>query len=187
MLVTPARLRRAAVAIAIAGALSALSSAAEAHGELISSTPADGAALADLPSVRLEFSEDLLDIGNSVQEFTDSTGAAQDLVLSYPQPNVIEAPVNQVASGPVVIDWRNASVDGHTEEGQLHVTVEAAAATPGSTATQEAIATSPDPLPTAAEPPLRWRSQPVAARHPWNRAHRWRSRGDHCRDQASAG
>ena len=149
MLVTPARLSRAIAVLAVSGAIAMSAIPAQAHGELVSSNPTDGATVAALNSIRLEFSEELLEIGNSVA-VTDSAGVVQDLVLAYPQPNVIEAPVGAVAPGAVTIAWRSASVDGHTEEGQLHVMLEATAATPGATATLTATATSPDPLPSAA-------------------------------------
>ena len=159
MLVTPARLSRAFAILVVTGALAATANPAQAHGELVSSNPADGASLTELASVRLEFSEELLDIGNSVT-VTDSSGAVQDLVLTYPQPNAIEAPVAAVAPGAVTIAWRNASVDGHSEEGELHVTVETPVATQAPDASPSAqltlISAAPSPsitaVPTAVAP-----------------------------------
>lgn len=126
-----------ALAIAVLGsAIVAVSLPASAHAELVSSDPADGATVTELTSVHLEFSEELLEIGNSIK-VTDGTGATQDLTVTLAEPTVLEAPVGALAPGDITIAWRNASVDGHTEEGELHVTLEAAA--PSS---------SPDPTPS---------------------------------------
>ena len=164
MLVTPARLSRAIAVLAVCGAIAMSATPAQAHGELVSSTPADGATLTELTSVRLQFSEELLEIGNSVT-VTDSADAAQQLVLAYPQPNVIEAPVGAVAPGAVTIAWRSASVDGHTEEGELHVTLEAPETSPTPAVTLTETATSPDPLtsPTAAVTSV----EPASGPNPW--------------------
>ena len=148
---TPRLAIRRAVAISVlGGALLALAIPASAHAELVSSTPADGATVTSLTSVRLEFSEELLEIGNSIT-VTDSAGVSHELVVTRPEPTVLEAPVGVLGTGEVTIAWRNASVDGHTEEGELHVTLAppspspsaTSAAQPGSVATLTAIAATP--------------------------------------------
>ncbi len=117
---------------------------ASAHAELTGSDPADGATVAELSTVRLEFSEELLEIGNSIT-VTDGAGATQDLTVTLAEPTVLEAPVGPLAPGDITIAWRNASVDGHTEEGELHVTLSAPVASVTPSATPSA---SPSPSPS---------------------------------------
>ena len=119
MPVRPA-LRRALATLTLAGAALAVALPASAHAELVDSDPADGSTVATLDTIRLEFSEELLDIGNSIT-VTDGSGAIQDLEVTLSEPTVLEAPVGGLAPGEITIAWRNASVDGHTEEGELHV------------------------------------------------------------------
>jgi methionine-rich copper-binding protein CopC len=150
-------LRRALAVAVVTGALAAVALPASAHAELISSDPADGATVAELTSIHFEFSEDLLEIGNSVV-VTDGDGVQHDADLTYPESNQIDAAVTDIAPGDVTIAWRNASVDGHTEEGELHVTLVAASPSPSAsptptvtvtaTATAEPVAT-PSASPTA--------------------------------------
>jgi len=146
---SPTSLRRALAVAVLGAALVAVALPASAHADLVSSDPAEGATVSELTSVRLEFSEELLDIGNSIT-VTDGAGATQELAVSHPDPAVLEAPVGDLAAGNITIAWRNASVDGHTEEGELHVTLEAAVAQPSSTPTAAPTATpSADPSPQA--------------------------------------
>lgn len=149
--------RRALAAVAVAGAFVAIALPASAHAELVSSDPADGAAVTELTTIHLEFSEDLLDIGNSIT-VTDGAGAVHELEVTQPESNVLEAAVGEIASGEVTIAWRNASVDGHTEEGELHVTLVAASpspsasvspsASPSAVLTEVGSAPSPSPSPS---------------------------------------
>jgi methionine-rich copper-binding protein CopC len=131
----PTSVRRALAVAVLGAALVAVALPASAHADLVSSDPADGDTVSELTSVRLEFAEELLEIGNSIT-VTDGAGATQDLVLSQPQPAVLEAPIGDLTPGDITIAWRNASVDGHTEEGELHVTLEAAVAEPSETPTE---------------------------------------------------
>lgn len=138
-MLTSAWVRRAAALVALTGAALAVSLPAAAHAELVSSNPADGATVTELTSVHLEFSEDLLDIGNSIT-VTDGAGVGHELEVAHPSPAVLEAAVADLAPGTITIAWRNASVDGHTEEGELHVTLLAPSPSPSA---------SPSPTPTA--------------------------------------
>ena len=124
--------RRALAAAVLAAVGVGVAIPASAHAELTASNPADGATVSELSSVRLEFSEELLDIGNSIT-VTDGAGASQDLAVTRTDPTVLEAPVAALAPGAITIAWRNASVDGHTEEGELHVTLAAPAVAPSAT------------------------------------------------------
>jgi len=133
------RFLRRALGVAVgAGAVLAVAVPAQAHADLVASDPEDGATVTELTTIHLEFSEELLDIGNSVV-VTDGAGVEHEAALTFPKPNQIDAAVTEVAPGDVVIAWRNASVDGHTEEGELHVTVLAPSPSPSA---------SPSPTPT---------------------------------------
>jgi len=144
---------RALLALTIAGASLAIAVPAFAHAELVASDPVDGATVEELATVRLEFSEELLDIGNSIV-VTDSTGTVQELVVELAAPTVLEAQVAPVAPGDVTIAWRNASVDGHSEEGVLSVTVLAPPPSPSPTPTVTVTATAtPSPSPSVTPSP----------------------------------
>ena len=134
-------LRRAVVVSLLAGAFAAVALPASAHAELVSSDPADGSTVNELATIHFEFSEDLLDIGNSVV-VSGGDGVKQDAVLTYPKANQIDAAVTGVAPGAVTISWRNASVDGHTEEGVLHVTLLAPSPSPSPTPTPTVTVTA---------------------------------------------
>lgn len=160
MVTMPVRplVRRALAVLTLAGASLALALPAAAHAELVDSDPADGSALTSLESVRLEFSEELLDIGNSIT-ITDGADVSHELEVTV-EGTTLEAPVVEpVAPGDVTIAWRNASVDGHTEEGELHVTLEAAPSpSPSPSASQplspSATASAPSPSPSLSVMPV---------------------------------
>lgn len=148
---------RVLASVALVGVFCAIAGTASAHAELVSSDPVDGATVTELTTIHLEFSEDLLEIGNKVT-VTDGAGTAHEATLTFPQPNQIDAAVTDVAPGAVTIAWRNASVDGHTEEGELHVTVLAPSPSPSPTPTVTVTATatpspSPSVTPSASEEP----------------------------------
>jgi len=140
---------RAFAALALAAAFAAIALPASAHAELVSSDPADGATVPELTTIHLEFSEDLLEIGNSVT-VTDGTGTEHEATLTFPEPNQIDAAVTDIAPGAATIAWRNASVDGHTEEGTIAVMVLAPSPSPSPTPTVTVTATAtPSPSPSA--------------------------------------
>jgi len=147
--------RRALVTLGLAGVLTAIALPASAHAELVGSDPAEGATVTELVAVRLEFSEELLDIGNSIT-VTDGAGAVQELEVTLAEPTVLEAPVGELAPGDITFAWRNASVDGHTEEGELHVTLTPPSPSPSPTPTVTVTATataSPSPSATPSPSP----------------------------------
>jgi len=150
MVTMPSRsvFRRALAALALTGVLAAIALPAAAHAELISSDPADGASVTELTTIHLEFSEDLLEIGNKVT-VTDGAGTEHEATLTFPESNQIDATVTDIAPGAVTIAWRNASVDGHTEEGQFGVTLLAPSPSPSPTPTVTVTATAtPSPSPS---------------------------------------
>ena len=119
---TPRIFVRAIVAVLIAAGLTGIGTAASAHAALVSSSPNGGDVLDALPTVRLEFTEALLDIGNAIT-VTDVTGATTNLELTYPKPEVVEASVPALPPGVVTIAFRVVAADGHDLQGTIAVTL----------------------------------------------------------------
>lgn len=105
-----------------------------AHADLVSSTPADGARLDEAPAqVTLVFSEELLADGNVIT-VTDATGAQVDrgdttLDLNDPKRVTLFVTLRSgLGAGAYTVSWKNASADGHSEEGSFGFTIGAASA-----------------------------------------------------------
>jgi methionine-rich copper-binding protein CopC len=134
---------------------------AAAHDSLISTDPANGAAVDSLPSeLTLSFSAVLLsDEGGTVVEVTDAAGT--DLTDGTPtvDQNVVTQPLTGSASGVVTVLWRVVSSDGHPVSGEYSFTV-TGVSTPAPTATSSAAPSSPAPAITA---PTSSQATPVTA------------------------
>lgn len=107
-----------------------------AHAELVSSDPADGARLAAAPAkITLVFSQELEPDGNLIT-VTDAAGNQVDagdttLDLNDPERKTLTVSLRSgLGDGAYTVSWKNASVDGHSEEGTLSFTVGAATAAP---------------------------------------------------------
>lgn len=135
-------LRKLAPVLLIALLALAFGGPVSAHSDLVSSTPADGATVATAPArVTLVFSEELKAEGNLIT-VTDAGGAqvdAGDTALDTSDPKRVTVTVSLkrgLGNGVYMVAWKNASVDGHAEEGTLSFTVGAATAVaPGLPAT----------------------------------------------------
>ncbi len=139
----------------VAVLLAAVAAPASAHSSLLSSDPEDGATVDTLDTIRLEFSEDLLEIGNSIT-IVDGAGEKVKLDVTRPKDNVLKAEVPALAPGELTITWRNASVDGHTEKGEFTVTLLAPPPEPSPTPSptpSETAAPSPTPVPSPSVTP----------------------------------
>lgn len=137
-----------AVAVVALFAL-ALAPAASAHTSLISATPEDGSVLTDLADLRLEFSEELLDVGNSAK-ITDAEGTSTDLVIDLSVPRVLSAPLPaDLAPGEYVIEWRVVANDGHPLEDAIGVTYAPEGAAPTQTASPTTTPSEPAAEPSA--------------------------------------
>ncbi len=109
---------------------------ASAHADLVSSDPADGATLDAAPEkITLVFSEELKADGNLIT-VTDAAGKqvdAGDTTLDLSDAKRVTLTVSLqsgLGDGAYTIAWKNASTDGHSEEGSLAFTVGSAAAAP---------------------------------------------------------
>jgi methionine-rich copper-binding protein CopC len=144
----PRRLRGWVLAIAsVLGLLLAMSSSvlpASAHDELVSSSPAAGAALDPAPSeVTLSYSDNVLEVGVEVS-VTDAGGT--QWVSGAPVvdgPNVSTPLASDMPAGSYTVEWRVVSSDGHPISGTIPFTVTTPVATNTST-----------PTPAASEPPV---------------------------------
>lgn len=142
-------LRRPRVLLAAATALGIMLAAttaiapAQAHDQLVSSTPATDEALDPAPTeVTLTYSDNILEVGVEVV-VTDAGGT--DWVAEAPAvdgPTVTVPLESDMPGGAYTVDWRVVSSDGHPISGTLPFSVTTPAAEP-SPATPEPSASSP--------------------------------------------
>jgi len=152
-------------ALLLAGSGAALTAApaALAHDELVSSTPADGAVLAEAPAeLELVFSSALMDIGNKV---IVADAAGTNLAESEPVLNretLVQA-LPALGNGVYQVNWRAVSSDGHPITGTFSFTVEAPApAAPETSTSSSPAAASPSAPASAAAEPAEEASEPAA-------------------------
>lgn len=133
---------------------------ATAHTELVSSSPSDKAELDSPPAVlELTFSEDLLPetVSIAVQGADAKAVALTDVQVVGPQ--VTAAWPAAVTAGPVAVNYRVVSADGHPVQGALAFTLGPAASTDPS----PPVASGSPAVPTAAEPGSSSLVPPIAA------------------------
>ncbi len=131
---------------------------AQAHSELVSSSPEDGQVLDAPPTeVTLTFNEELLpDFVNVVA--TNADGDVTDLVVSgINGPTAVVAWPPQAPGGEWQIDYRVVSPDGHPIDGSITFSyvAESPSPTPTPSTPSPSPTTSsatPEPAPTSAEP-----------------------------------
>ena len=119
--------------------------AAQAHAELVRSTPADRARLSAIPAqVTLTFSEGIAEQDCAVR------AGGRNLPIHQPagQPNVLVADLSRVqaSGGKLVLDWRSVSSDdGHVATGSISFQIPDAPAADASAAAGAAPIPGPDP------------------------------------------
>lgn len=131
---------------------------AQAHSELVSSSPTDGQVLDAPPTeVTFTFNEDLLpDFVNFVA--TNADGDVTELVVSgINGPTAVVAWPPQAPGGQWQIDYRVVSADGHPVDGSITFSyvAESPSPTPTPSTPSPSPTTSsatPEPAPTSAEP-----------------------------------
>jgi len=133
--------------------------AAQAHDELVSTDPADGATVPSAPSkVTLTFEEPAVSMGTEIE-----VTAPDGTVVSSGEPQLVDTTVSQAVAGELPagkygVTWRVTSQDGHAVSGTFAFT--AAEAAGGASASASASASpSPMPSPSASVAP----SDPVSA------------------------
>lgn len=141
--------------LAAAGILIATPTAASAHDRLISSTPAAGATLLEVPAdLTLTFNAELsADAGSAVIEIVSPAGvniaAAAPVVSGM---NVTQALPTDIEAGGYAVRWKVVSSDGHPISGEFTYGVDAAAIAPAPVETATPTA-EPSAEPTATATP----------------------------------
>ncbi|MFD6136560.1 copper resistance protein CopC [Isoptericola sp. NPDC056618] len=145
--------RRRALAVLLAAALTpvlavAVAQPASAHDRLLSSDPADGATVDEVPTrLTLVFSADVLAAGAQVAVTTpDGTVPAE---VTVDGDEAVAALPDDLPGGDWDVSWRVVSSDGHPIEGELAFTVDAASPSPS--ASPSASPSSTLSSPTASE------------------------------------
>ncbi|WP_062525807.1 copper resistance CopC family protein [Demequina rhizosphaerae] len=112
-----------AVLAALAGALVAVGAPASAHTALVSSTPAEGETVTELAEVSLEFTEQLLDIGNELAiEAPDGTRTALEVQEPVTETITAAVPDDALGAGENILRYRVVAGDGHPIEGDVTFT-----------------------------------------------------------------
>lgn len=133
------RSRRAAVALslcaAVAGVLVLLTGApAAAHASLLSTDPADGAVVQQVPDqIVFTFNEPVRLSTDGVQAFT-STGGDWAVQAQAQDNRLVVTPSSDPGQGTVVVAWKVISEDGHEVGGSLTFSIGAASTGPASAA-----------------------------------------------------
>lgn len=111
--------------VVVIAALSLLPAPARAHDTLISSDPADGAAVETSPEqITLTYSADLLDV-SPVVRIVDADGeTVLEETPTIDGPDAVLDLAEPLPAGEYEIQWRVVSSDGHPIEGTLALTVE---------------------------------------------------------------
>lgn len=129
-------------------------SSAQAHDELISSTPASGEVLKAAPkSLVLTFSGDIKKIG-TILELSDGKGTNVDTTFAIDRREVTVTPSTTLANGDYTLIARVVSSDGHPIDKKIAFEVNDPAAVAGSApATTSAPAASAAPSATPSAQP----------------------------------
>jgi methionine-rich copper-binding protein CopC len=152
------RLSAAAASLALAAlAVLGVAGPASAHDQLLSTTPKDGSVVDALPSeVTLTFSDLVTDAGGEANQVRvlDSSCRPLDDGAAVIQDNVVVQKLSGQATGPVTVQWRVVSRDGHPVSGEFSFRVggDAAAASPSC----EAAATAPGEADSQGASPAVW-------------------------------
>lgn len=147
---TPAwqrRMARLLVAVLTAAFVAVgLAAAADAHDVLVSTSPANGAQVASVPStVVLRFNETVLGIGTEVV-VSGPSGPVQQGKAEVVDNTVTERLQAGAPAGSYTVNWRATSADGHPVSGTFSFTAtaagKAAASTPAPTSSTAATSSS---------------------------------------------
>lgn len=148
----PTRTRRLRAGFAALGAgllLALVAAPAYAHDELTSSSPADGATLAQPPSqIVLTFAEPPVELGAQVV-VTGPDGLVSSGTPRLDGDDVVQDVQPQAPAGRYTVKWRVTSDDGHPVSGTLTFTAQAAAAGASASAAPASPGVSATPAPDA--------------------------------------
>lgn len=136
------------VVAAVAALLFGWAAPALAHTELRASTPEEGSTVETLSELRVEFTDDVLDIGAELT-VVDASGTGHELDPQFPSTNAVTGTLDvDIPAGETYLEWRVVAEDGHPVEGVVAFTYAPAV----ETETQEP-APSPSPEQTVVAEP----------------------------------
>ena len=135
--------RRAAAVLAVAALFLGVPTAAEAHDDLVGTSPTDRSITAVVPAqVTLTFGQPALAVGTIVI-VTGPAGQVQTGAAILVDNTVTEHLRPGSPAGRYTVTWRVSSADGHPVSGQFSFTATASSPSPGqqATATVSAVST----------------------------------------------
>ena len=111
--------------VAAATAVIALLAAAQAqaHAKLVSSTPAEGAAVAAPKVLVLKFSEKLQPKFSGVALTGNNMAMASKVSVAKDGVTMTVTPVQPLTAGPYTLSWHAVTADTHKMEGKVNFTV----------------------------------------------------------------
>jgi methionine-rich copper-binding protein CopC len=131
-----------ATGLATLGLLAIGTSVAQAHDELLGSTPQAGAALEAAPDrIELQFSGDVQELGTEVLVTADDGTAVSDGPVQVDGTTVVQPLSADLSAGSYVVDWRVTSADGHPLSDRFSFTV-AGGTSDGAAASSSATTTA---------------------------------------------
>ncbi|WP_062521248.1 copper resistance CopC family protein [Demequina silvatica] len=151
----PRTLTRSLAALAALAAVALAATPAAAHTALVSSDPEEGATVTELREVSLEFTEQLLDIGNELA-IVAADGTRTELEIEEPVTETVTAavPDDALVPGDTTLVFRVVSADGHPIEGTVAFTYAPAEQSPSASPSASASASaSASPSASAVELP----------------------------------
>jgi copper resistance protein C len=138
-----------ATVLATLGLLAAGTTVAQAHDELVGSTPAPGATLDAAPSdVELEFSGQIQELGTEVLVTGDDGTTVSEGPAQVDGTTVVQPLTADLPAGGYTVDWRATSADGHPLSDRFTFTVTASSTDAAATTTTDSAATSSPPVTT---------------------------------------
>jgi methionine-rich copper-binding protein CopC len=152
---TRAALVAVGAALAVPAVLAGPTAPAAAHTDLRSTVPAADQTIPRLTEIRLEFTDDVLDLGTRLR-LTGPDGAVELATPVVDGRTVTTAVPDGVPGGQYTLTWRVTAQDGHPLTGAYGFTVTPAAAHSPTTASPPASvpasASAPPSAPLTAEP-----------------------------------
>ena len=119
-------MNKIAIAAAVAGLALLGATGAQAHAKLVSSTPAEGAAVAAPKQIVLTFSEKLqpkFSTAELVMPAMNNMAMPAKAAVGKDGKTMTLTPAKPLASGAYVVQWRAVAADTHKMEGKLSFTV----------------------------------------------------------------
>jgi hypothetical protein len=115
-----------AAALAAAGLAATVAASAQAHAKLVSSDPAEGAAVAAPPQIVLKFSEKLqapFSSATLTMPAMNNMAVPAKAAVAKDGQTLVVTPAKPLAAGAYAVNWRVVSADTHKMQGAVNFTV----------------------------------------------------------------